>query len=186
MTAAVSSGEKFQPTLPARGATRGVLRRPARLSISTHAPRTGSDVIRNWRKPADSLFQPTLPARGATGYARIPQNPRMISTHAPRTGSDGTPYITNGRAFSISTHAPRTGSDFNAYETINRNRISTHAPRTGSDFSRLQILLALYNFNPRSPHGERRLITIAYKMAEQISTHAPRTGSDAMTYITTL
>ena len=56
--------------------------------------------------------------------------------------------------------------------------ISTHAPRTGSDFSRLQILQELYNFNPRSPHGERRLINGGDTKCKYISTHAPRTGSD--------
>ena len=82
--------EQFQPTLPARGATRqrhGQAHRPA---ISTHAPRTGSDDVTdkqvwlanhfNPRSPHGErhaascrrtfvyIFQPTLPARGATLY----------------------------------------------------------------------------------------------------------------------
>ena len=57
-------------------------------------------------------------------------------------------------------------------------KISTHAPRTGSDrlFPFHQILLK--DFNPRSPHGERRVDTLENSGAVSISTHAPRTGSD--------
>ena len=55
----------FQPTLPARGATRQLRRFRFRLLISTHAPRTGSDETRVSSRSAQ-LFQPTLPARGAT------------------------------------------------------------------------------------------------------------------------
>ena len=57
-------------------------------TISTHAPRTGSD-----------------------GRRGIPPCPHQsISTHAPRTGSDvdGAVDVVH---LAISTHAPRTGSD---------------------------------------------------------------------------
>ena len=40
-----SDDTKFQPTLPARGATRYAIEDILRLQISTHAPRTGSDVV---------------------------------------------------------------------------------------------------------------------------------------------
>ena len=100
------------------------------------------------------LFQPTLPARGATAYKRFGGKPQFISTHAPRTGSDlPAPLAALGRA------------------------ISTHAPRTGSDTSSSVQSTMGFNFNPRSPHGERpgrfraACVTV-------ISTHAPRTGSD--------
>ena len=39
-----TAGIKFQPTLPARGATRGCAVAIPQAAISTHAPRTGSDV----------------------------------------------------------------------------------------------------------------------------------------------
>ena len=55
----------FQPTLPARGATKIAQVYPELESISTHAPRTGSD----------------------TEFLSAPRD-REISTHAPRTGSD--------------------------------------------------------------------------------------------------
>ena len=168
----------FQPTLPARGATRPVPVCGRRRSISTHAPRTGSD-------------HQACSQRGRA---------QRISTHAPRTGSDDGDELDMERCDTISTHAPRTGSDtaqhpdsprgghFNprsphgerhamawAIQRVNafqptlpargatnapkfgkhRQLISTHAPRTGSDGRRVQRLPFRQNFNPRSPHGER-------------------------------
>ena len=59
------SCDKFQSTLPARGATRN-----------------------NFAAPSLGIFQSTLPARGATAPLEIPYNCIIISIHAPRTGSD--------------------------------------------------------------------------------------------------
>mgnify|MGYP004470884763 CR=1 FL=1 len=78
----------FQPTLPARGATikAGFVRNSS--TISTHAPRTGSDC------------RPKCLRLLLGG----------ISTHAPRTGSDNIAQLIDA-VIGISTHAPRTGSD---------------------------------------------------------------------------
>ena len=56
----------------------------------------------------------------------------------------------------ISIHAPRTGSDFRRRSFRRRGYISIHAPRTGSDSCPVASLSTAFNFNPRSPHGERR------------------------------
>ena len=79
--------------------------------------------------------------------------------------------------------------------------ISIHAPRTGSDAFPCLSARAYSNFNPRSPHGERRagcrysrnyykafqstlpargatVHRVLVLLAENISIHAPRTGSD--------
>ena len=148
---------KFQPTLPARGATKqaGIQQRVQR--ISTHAPRTGSDRRGPFRlPPASDGFQPTLPARGAT------------------------PSPPAGKAFKgISTHAPRTGSDQTMGNALNGSNISTHAPRTGSDVPSFRRVARLdLDFNPRSPHGERPPASGRGRRCSGISTHAPRTGSD--------
>ena len=151
--------------------------------ISTHAPRTGSDDKAKTVFSPENLFQPTLPARGATsgrGRGDPPAghfNPRSphgerrhrethrqhhkeISTHAPRTGSDDAParFLVG---IQISTHAPRTGSDGHAPSPDPNNYISTHAPRTGSDSIARQAAATRWNFNPRSPHGERPPLTSA-------------------------
>ena len=129
-----------------------------------------------WAIQRVNAFQPTLPARGATRYHFFRRLSNVISTHAPRTGSDG---ITPGKDtnMNISTHAPRTGSDKDANWLARLVKISTHAPRTGSDTMFGGRQSSLWNFNPRSPHGERPSLS-ARNYAPCISTHAPRTGSD--------
>ena len=78
----------FQPTLPARGATQGIYFSQLARKISTHAPRTGSDILAEMEKAKED-----------------------ISTHAPRTGSDRKRQRRKATMSNISTHAPRTGSD---------------------------------------------------------------------------
>ena len=128
----------FQPTLPARGATSKTLTADDVLSISTHAPRTGSDFTAFFMLDIEALFQPTLPARGATDWIVTVQPLAVISTHAPRTGSDNFESVLFVQIY-----------------------ISTHAPRTGSDKTVCVDAWAVTDFNPRSPHGERqRKVTI--------------------------
>ena len=144
----------FQSTLPARGATPRRVAGNRIVSISIHAPRTGSDArtsaaipdvpisIHAPRTGSDTTadrwfaffpaFQSTLPARGATcsGCSR-PIQPE-ISIHAPRTGSD-TDALSPLPSPCISIHAPRTGSDLACPVLLADPAISIHAPRTGSD-----------------------------------------------------
>ena len=149
----------FQPTLPARGATdfintllaqygdfnprsphgerRSVSRlRLPRRTISTHAPRTGSDRKRRRKPPPTPQFQPTLPARGATRVMRSAFSGR--AAFQPTLPARGATRSQRGSFASedISTHAPRTGSDTARPENGGLEEISTHAPRTGSDVPR--------------------------------------------------
>ena len=87
-------------------------------------------------------FQSTLPARGATSCRLRISDGWRISIHAPRTGSDGIGDIIHARR-KISIHAPRTGSDRPCGQMRGRR---------------------VRDFNPRSPHGERRA-TDAYRSA---------------------
>ena len=57
--------------------------------------------------------------------------------------------------------------------------ISIHAPRTGSDNINRRTPCRKSNFNPRSPHGERRNHAVDAVLRGEISIHAPRTGSDS-------
>ena len=148
------------------------------MTISIHAPRTGSDSA--WavayragthfnprsphgerlpdsaRLPRQAEFQSTLPARGATSAGCVPSRHNAISIHAPRTGSDLMRADEKcGNRTEISIHAPRTGSDFAAAFQPRAGNISIHAPRTGSDVSPDGFMAGVAHFNPRSPHGER-------------------------------
>ena len=124
--------------------------------ISIHAPRTGSD--RRWYSSSlpTSPFQSTLPARGATGAACGSKSKRQISIHAPRTGSD-----------------PLTRWAFSAPP-----RFQSTLPARGATLNQRNTAPDCSNFNPRSPHGERRYAVHRYDLPPPISIHAPRTGSD--------
>ena len=127
-------------------------------------------------------------------------NRRRISIHAPRTGSDSGSKCGRSIAAVFQSTLPARGATAAVHTCRHGVNISIHAPRTGSDScSRLQVR-GSYNFNPRSPHGERqatiaqldnktafqstlpaRGATIPYidkLVNSKISIHAPRTGSD--------
>ena len=78
------------------------------------------------------LFQSTLPAGGATHDTVVLHIGTIISIHAPRGGSDA--------------HLGETG----VYQCI-----SIHAPRGGSDVLSGLRIIGNFDFNPRSPRGER-------------------------------
>ena len=119
--------------------------------ISTHAPRTGSDNLMRQSHNLQRLFQPTLPARGATGASGEGCKQKSISTHAPRTGSD---MIAGAALYSVS-------------------QISTHAPRTGSDYKMLRRQERINNFNPRSPHGERHGVCAGRCVGQHFNPRSP-------------
>ena len=147
----------FQSTLPARGATSARVtglplvadfnpRSPhgerlelakaqiATEEISIHAPRTGSDEVTAWQMQEFTSFQSTLPARGATGLRTTWTMRCRFQSTLPARGA--TPMrVRDRRMVCISIHAPRTGSDSHSLCTIRARR----------------------HFNPRSPHGERRI-----------------------------
>ena len=191
--------------------------------ISTHAPRTGSDRRRrasrqkarhfNPRSPhgerlttdclmrMTSRFQPTLPARGATcpaikcRWSCSNFNPR--SPHGERQ----LPNLRWWKSAYISTHAPRTGSDgCLAVADCTLQKFQPTLPARGATDGGHCANHGHFNFNPRSPHGERPKFGRCYderilfqptlpargatvwcrciSFPTLISTHAPRTGSD--------
>ena len=80
------------------------------LSISTHAPRTGSD-------------------------ARLANLSDMleISTHAPRTGSDSPAHFPSPTRCHFNPRSPHGERQKDRKKLPKYCEISTHAPRTGSD-----------------------------------------------------
>ena len=171
----------FQPTLPARGATPQARRRGRHDTISTHAPRTGSDTIPlfsafvqrhfNPRSPhgerhasgqpehaSGQQFQPTLPARGATPYnVDYEGGTGKFQPTLPARGATESSQWSMRMRNNFNPRSPH--GERHAYVRTDPagNIISTHAPRTGSDGGVPERHRAPLNFNPRSPHGERRL-----------------------------
>ena len=88
-TTSLLRGHIFQSTLPARGATQRRKASYPHISISIHAPRTGSDIRLDIVLLFPMHFNPRSPhgERPKTRTRRT--NMKIISIHAPRTGSDG-------------------------------------------------------------------------------------------------
>ena len=168
--------QPFQSTLPARGATclQSAIERDVSISIhaprtgsdseaydayeavmiSIHAPRTGSDRRSRRTRSSASDFNPRSPHGERPG--RMPEstpardfNPR--SPHGERRGvNQGIDDILR-----FQSTLPARGATFDAFQRRVSVSISIHAPRTGSDGS-FQTEGEVYpHFNPRSPHGER-------------------------------
>ena len=119
---------------------------------SPHGERHGEYAMGGKTK----IFQSTLPARGATSRSTRPVTKSTISIHAPRTGSDS-PFRRSQPSGRISIHAPRTGSDLwmlcHQRHTLHFNPRSPHGERRIS----VPAFTTIWSyFNPRSPHGERR------------------------------
>ena len=129
-----------------------------------------------------SVFQSTLPARGATTCATERWSGQKISIHAPRTGSDLRAHIFQVLRVHISIHAPRTGSD--STPTIVCSGATHFNPRSPHGERRLWRNGGRRrgDFNPRSPHGERPGFGLDDVRQRAISIHAPRTGSDPQTF----
>ena len=148
-------GGVFQPTLPARGATRRPYDPTKRGKFQPTLPARGATHPHRGGRP-HGTFQPTLPARGATVPNQEGLRARKISTHAPRTGSDPRPGKASGTRTLFQPTLPARGATPRSTPAPAALRISTHAPRTGSDPGLHFAFRARTYFNPRSPHGERR------------------------------
>ena len=78
----------FQPTLPLRGATIAYADAKEPEDVSTHSPLAGSDQQTSKGLEEFPTFQPTLPLRGATPRVVVREVAYLVSTHAPLAGSD--------------------------------------------------------------------------------------------------
>ena len=124
------------------------------VEISIHAPHAGSDVVHNRFTQPVGDFNPRSPCgerlegRGSRAFTD------QISIHAPHAGSDqsqpNSPYF-----FAISIHAPHAGSDY--------------LFQKGFGF--------LFNFNPRSPCGERSITTPVFSLVWIFQSTLPMRGA---------
>ena len=168
----------FQSTLPARGATILRLRQHLRHRISIHAPRTGSDVFVLSQLRRLRIFQSTLPARGATfSFRRVAQLDLDFNPRSPRRGATATDLRTKFVAQFQSTLPARGATRPRVPESPHRN-FNPRSPHGERRRQRPKKKIKKSYFNPRSPHGERRGILSSPTDERRISIHAPRTGSD--------
>ena len=149
----------FQSTLPVGGATTSYYDVINVINISIHAPRGGSD-------PSYFFYNVSI----------------VISIHAPRGGSDRPPFgfyhtvlnfnprspwgerpITPGPLMAygaFQSTLPVGGATWNPTNPTSIRQISIHAPRGGSDAASRTTAFPLLYFNPRSPWGERPLLSL--------------------------
>ena len=151
---------------------------------------------------ASGAFQSTLPARGATSFFVAFSG--KISNFNPRSphGERLLTFQTRPPLAPISIHAPRTGSDIKIIprDPVFAVQFQSTLPARGATGRQEWAYFRRNDFNPRSPHGERRnkqrcaisiclfqstlpargatdIVDILEQRME-ISIHAPRTGSD--------
>ena len=102
------------------------------VSISIHAPRTGSDAKRAATRGRHAISI-HAPRTGSDMMVRTHVIAQQISIHAPRTGSDGREALTRWGAVLFQSTLPARGATSVIWEEVAEAKISIHAPRTGSD-----------------------------------------------------
>ena len=123
----------FQSTLPAWGETSAISdKRKSFIYFNPLSPH-GERLFQPITRPCCHPFQSTLPAWGETRPLLALPHGVFISIHSPRMGRD--PNDPNYKPFT---------------------EISIHSPRMGRDKPRQRPRYNNANFNPLSPHGERR------------------------------
>ena len=163
----------FQSTLPTRGATSsGSCQMPSMANFNPRSPHGERRCSLLMGYPSQK-FQSTLPTRGATSpLAFCCPESRFQSTLPTRGATHGQSAYTLFPFISI--HAPHTGSDVSLLDLVAGILcISIHAPHTGSDCRcRLRVRPSV-DFNPRSPHGERRHTFAVYASNGHFNPRSP-------------
>ena len=145
----------FQPTLPARGATRAL---QTILDAQTYFnPRSPHGERQKGVFGACFLlseFQPTLPARGATFFFQRLFAPSSFQPTLPARGATTSP-ISSGKSTTYfnprSPHGERLANSVVDNPHCDFNPRSPHGERPTTRLT----WWSESNFNPRSPHGER-------------------------------
>ena len=102
-------------------------------------------------------FQSTLPARGATRMRHATPRRAAISIHAPRTGSDTRPGTADDRPRTLfQSTLPARGATAAKGRKRPRKRFQSTLPARGATWTDSTCWATPSDFNPRSPHGERR------------------------------
>ena len=151
---------------------------PGNVLISTHAPRTGSDLLKFSRNLIGLYFNPRSPhgerrttitllaASTANFNPRSPHGERRrisLCQYLPHYFNPRSPHGERRLVLrtlfcnlDISTHAPRTGSDSTTVPIqMDCGLFQPTLPARGATPTASVIGCASRDFNPRSPHGER-------------------------------
>ena len=132
-------------------------------------------------------FQSTLPSQGATLLSASAQDVRTyFNPRSPHRERLLDLYVNLCNDY-ISIHAPLTGSDAVVSNADWRSCISIHAPLTGSDTDFLRVRRLNRDFNPRSPHRERRSLLHSLRKNFLFQSTLPSQGatihSDSLSFL---
>ena len=154
------AGMYFNPRSPCGERLLQYMQLALTLAISIHAPRVGSDRLPTTGCSCWHYFNPRSPCGERQGGAMGETARCQFQSTLPVWGATfGIWPISNSSCISI--HAPRVGSDCHChFNHLKSQTISIHAPRVGSDDWARDGKLVHPNFNPRSPCGERPLLSI--------------------------
>ena len=128
----------------------------------------------------DVGFQSTLPAWGETNEYAQQTSDAEISIHSPRMGRDAPLVFCSTRSTSFQSTLPAWGETWrkrSAPMTTNFNPLSPHGERRSP---RQSGKAPAGHFNPLSPHGERRPVWTRCESRWTISIHSPRMGRDLL------
>ena len=81
--------------------------------------------------------------------------------------------------YAFQSTLPARGATWTTLSISPRRRFQSTLPARGATPQDIKTKNIKADFNPRSPHGERRRRTSRRRTSRQISIHAPRTGSDS-------
>ena len=153
--------------------------------ISIHAPRTGSDPPRFPSASSPRNFNPRSPHGERRGCCSPCRKISSISIHAPRTGSD----TADSSALIISTRfqstLPARGATSSRPTSITPRRFQSTLPARGATLSSTAFYPHRQDFNPRSPHGERRSSPSSVSAATSFQSTLPARGATVKYTITT-
>ena len=151
-----------------------------RGQISIHSPRMGRDESVFASGIYKFYFNPLSPHGERRMYDTPTNQPtnnfNPLSPHGERPGT----RMVNGQRRFISIHSPRMGRDAHSCTTMeSESEFQSTLPAWGETaFGDGCSVLECSDFNPLSPHGERRLAANDVKARKAISIHSPRMGRD--------
>ena len=173
----------FQSTLPARGATGAFQVSDALSMISIHAPRTGSDkrqreyylAHRDFnprsphgerrRKPVsaelcDLYFNPRSPhGERPPGWVSVDKVLPLFQSTLPARGATCISYKNASGAIVFQSTLPARGATaLRCIQLSSRRLFQSTLPARGATSPFRVLDQPCENFNPRSPHGERRAL----------------------------
>ena len=127
------------------------------------------------------LFQSTLPARGATGVIDVrPGLIAPISIHAPREGSDTIKWALMDVQDAFQSTLPARGatSSLNPAPSLPFN-FNPRSPRGERRNTTGLSLVGFSHFNPRSPRGERLAAIAVAQITTAFQSTLPARGATA-------